>query len=87
VPTYDFRCSSCGLEFEVKRGFSESAAEAPCPVDGAASTRLFSPPTLLISGSSGGASREPLGPPPAPGGGHGDDHGHGHSHGPGTHTH
>ena len=74
MPKYDFRCSTCGHEFELTRRFSESADAASCPVDGAESSRLFSPPTLLISRGSSGVNAGPP-PPSAPVGG--DSHGHG----------
>lgn len=82
MPRYDFRCSSCGHEFELTRRFSESADTALCPVDGADSSRLFSPPTLMISRGSGAATAGP----PAPSAPAGGDS-HGHTHGPGGHTH
>jgi putative FmdB family regulatory protein len=48
VPKYDFRCSLCGTLFELTRSFSQSADPASCPHDGAAATRLFSPPMDLL---------------------------------------
>jgi putative FmdB family regulatory protein len=32
---YDFRCTVCGLEFEVSRPMAQAAEPAHCPVDGA----------------------------------------------------
>lgn len=82
MPRYDFRCPTCGLEFEVSRPFSRATEPATCPQDGATAERVFTSPMMFIPG---GAS-EPMAPP-SPGDSHGHDHGHGHSHGPGTHTH
>jgi putative FmdB family regulatory protein len=77
---YPFQCTACGLEFEVSRPASESAAGATCPTDGAAAVRIFTIPEM-------GFNRPPpatASAPPSRGFSH-----HGHSHGPGTghHTH
>ncbi|TMJ29821.1 MAG: zinc ribbon domain-containing protein [Alphaproteobacteria bacterium] len=92
MPTYDYRCETCGRVFEARRSFSEDASSAACPDDGAAAVRLFSPPLdALVYGKE--YTRRPPTPPPGPagsGGDHGHSHGpggHGHTHGPGGHTH
>jgi putative FmdB family regulatory protein len=55
VPKYDFRCDDCGHHFELTRSFGSASAPAACPLDGAAATKLFSPPLdLLVYG------REPV---------------------------
>ena len=79
MPRYDFRCPTCGLEFEVSRPFSRATEPATCPQDGATAERVFTMPMTFMPGSAS----EPMAPPPP--GGFGHDHGH--SHGPGTHTH
>jgi putative FmdB family regulatory protein len=79
VPKYDFRCDDCGQVFELSRSFGQVAAPATCPHDGAAATRLFSPPLdLLVYGrepavSTGRVTIPPdalschdHGPPPGP---------------------
>jgi len=73
---YPFRCTACGLEFEVSR---PASAEASCPADGATAERIFMVPSMNFNRP---ASTTP-GPPSS-----GFSH-HGHSHGPGTghHTH
>ncbi|MSP77952.1 MAG: zinc ribbon domain-containing protein [Dehalococcoidia bacterium] len=77
MPTYDFKCPHCNLQFEVSRSFSQSSTPAKCPIDGTEATRVFTMPTTFTnSGTS-----DLLPPPPPPGAGHG------HTHGPGTHTH
>jgi putative FmdB family regulatory protein len=43
---YQFRCTACGLEFEVSRKMSESSKEATCPEDGASSTRVYTAPAV-----------------------------------------
>ena len=76
MPRYGFRCTQCGIEFEVSRPMSQAGDPASCPHDGAAGTRIFHVPTTI---SSGGSSA----PTPPSGGGHGHDHAPGaggHSH-------
>ncbi len=41
MPTYDYRCSECGHEFEVFQKMSD-AAEATCPLCGGKAVRLIS---------------------------------------------
>ena len=48
MPKFDYRCDDCGAIFEVTRSFGASSASAACPHDGAAATRLFSPPLDLL---------------------------------------
>jgi putative FmdB family regulatory protein len=48
MPTYDFRCTRCTAVFEAYRSFAEGADDVTCPSDGAAATRLFSPPMDLL---------------------------------------
>ncbi len=81
---YDFRCTVCGLEFEVSRPMAQATEPAHCPVDGAESRRSF---TMPMTFSKPGSDRRPPLPSPARGGGRWRHHGH--SHGPGTtsHTH
>ena len=31
MPIYEYRCASCGQDFELTRSFSQSADPAPCP--------------------------------------------------------
>ncbi len=38
---YDFRCTVCGLAFEVSRPMAQAAEPAHCPVDGAESPALL----------------------------------------------
>lgn len=81
MPKYDFRCSRCGLVFEVSRPFSQATEPAACPDDGAAAERVFTMPMTFIKG-------DPNSPPSeAPSAGPSLGDGHGHSHGPGGHTH
>ena len=93
MPTYDYRCDQCGTVFEARRSFSEDASTVPCPDDGTAAVRLFSPPLdVLVYGKEYTVKRQPTPQPggSAGGGDHGHSHGpggHGHSHGPGGHTH
>lgn len=76
---YDFRCTVCGLDFEVSRPMAQAAEPAVCPVDGAESLRFFTMP-MTFSKSSPRLNSGPRAP--ARGWRH-----HGHRHGPGTGTH
>jgi putative FmdB family regulatory protein len=81
MPLYDYRCPTCGLEFEVSRPISRATEPALCPRDQTESERVFTMPMTFVRGNPGDT---PPAPPPSAGG---HDHGHGHSHGPGSHTH
>ena len=74
---YPFRCTACGLEFEVSRPTREWAANASRPTDGAAAERIFTVPSM---NSNRPAPSSPA--PPSSGFSH-----DGHSHGPGTGHH
>ncbi len=80
MPRYDFCCTICGHEFELKRGFSEAGDPAVCPVDAGEARRVFTPPMTVLGAGEASSDRVPAAPP-TPG------HGHGHSHGPGGHVH
>lgn len=85
MPIYDFRCSDCGMEFEVSRSRGDAGNPAYCPLDGKEAQRIFSSMGFVVKGQ---AQFSPM--PTPPGGAAGHSHGpfgHGHSHGPGTHTH
>jgi putative FmdB family regulatory protein len=75
---YDFRCTVCGLEFEVSRPMAQAAEPAFCPVDGAESRRFFTMPMTFSKPSA----RPSTPSSPARGWRH-----HGHRHGPGTGPH
>ena len=88
MPTYDFRCTRCEAVFEVRRRFGEDIDSAECPDDGAAATRLFSPPLdMLVYGKEPSTPTSSIRAPSAPASGPPHSHGHGHSHGPGTAPH
>ena len=94
MPIYEFKCTKCNVQFELKRPMSQAGVRAKCPNDGAEGRRLWS---ASLGARIGGKSRK-LGtenaddssaPPPAKqpqGHSHGHSHG-GHSHGPGGHSH
>ncbi len=42
MPTYEYRCSKCNKEFELKRPMSESKKTAICPECGSRANRLIS---------------------------------------------
>jgi putative FmdB family regulatory protein len=45
MPTYGFRCTSCG-EFDLVRPMSAAASPADCPDCGAAAARVYGAPAL-----------------------------------------
>jgi putative FmdB family regulatory protein len=79
MPRYAFRCTGCGLEFDVSRPLRDAGAAATCPADGAAAERIFTVPSMNFN-----RPRSATPAPPSRGFSHS-----GHSHGPGTshHTH
>jgi putative FmdB family regulatory protein len=42
MPIYEYRCTKCGSEFELKRPFSEVHVPAPCARCGGSSEKLVS---------------------------------------------
>jgi putative FmdB family regulatory protein len=46
---YPFRCTRCGLEFEVSRPIREAGEAASCPADGAAAQRIFTVPSMNMN--------------------------------------
>lgn len=74
---YPFRCTACGLEFEISRPIREAGNDATCPTDGAVAQRIFTVPAMNFNRP---ASTTPA--PPSSGFSH-----HGHSHGAGTGHH
>ena len=49
MPIYEYRCPSCDIRFEVKRGFSESTG-ATCPRCECQAQRIFSPVPIVFKG-------------------------------------
>jgi len=41
VPAYDFRCRTCDVRFEVRRGLDESESPVDCPRGHGSTTRVF----------------------------------------------
>jgi putative FmdB family regulatory protein len=74
---YPFRCTRCGLEFEVSRPIREAGQAASCPADGAEAQRIFMVPAMNFN-------RPPSATPEPPSSGFSHS---GHSHGPGTGHH
>ena len=75
---YPFRCTACGLEFEVSRPARDSAVDASCLADGATAERVFTVPAMNFNRPASTATPSP----PSRGFSH-----HGHSHGAGTGDH
>ena len=85
MPLYDFRCSKCGLEFEVSRPVSRAADPAFCPMDGGECERVFTMPGTFVKG---GTARDSSDLPKPPGQQAGWSHfGHSHDPGSGGHSH
>ncbi len=49
MPIYEYKCPSCDIKFEVKRGFSESTG-ATCPRCQCQAQRIFSPVPIVFKG-------------------------------------
>ncbi|WP_338766666.1 zinc ribbon domain-containing protein [Nocardia vulneris] len=65
MPSYSYRCRSCGDTFEMNRPMAESSAPASCPSGHADTVKLL---TTFGTVSRGGAAATPS-PPSAPSGG------------------
>jgi putative FmdB family regulatory protein len=50
VPTYEYKCSSCGHCYETREGFDSPPTQA-CPVCGAIAKRVLFPPPIVFKGS------------------------------------
>ena len=50
MPRYDYRCTGCGNEFELRQNFSE-AGNGTCPVCSGAGQRLFHAVPVIYKGS------------------------------------
>ena len=50
MPTYGYRCSSCGHQFEVHQSFSDAPLQE-CPKCGAKLNKLFYPAGVIFKGS------------------------------------
>ncbi len=60
MPTYSYRCQSCG-DFDVIASMSERPDSAPCPECGRQRPRLFRAPSLRTTSSALGAAFEQAG--------------------------
>ncbi len=49
MPIYEYKCKACDLNFEVKRGFSESSG-ANCPECQCQAQRIYSPVPIVFKG-------------------------------------
>jgi putative FmdB family regulatory protein len=50
VPLYDYKCTSCGNQYEVREGF-DAPSRQPCPNCGKEAKRLLHPPPIVFKGS------------------------------------
>jgi putative FmdB family regulatory protein len=50
VPLYDYKCTSCGNQYETREGF-DAPSRQPCPKCGAEAKRLLHPPPIVFKGS------------------------------------
>ncbi|MGV9723708.1 FmdB family zinc ribbon protein [Nocardia beijingensis] len=65
MPSYSYRCRSCGDTFEVSRPMAESSAPATCPIGHDDTVKLL---TTFATVSRGGAPASTPAAPPAGGG-------------------
>jgi putative FmdB family regulatory protein len=90
LPTYAYRCESCGNQYEKRESFSAPARQK-CPECGKTAQRMLFAPPIVFKGSgfyktdNRGSSSGDTSVPSTSAASGGD--GHGHSHGPGGHTH
>lgn len=50
MPTYEYRCTQCLFQFELKRGFKDDSPVS-CPKCQGRTQRLFSPVTVMLKRS------------------------------------
>ena len=50
VPLYDYKCSSCGNQYEMREGF-DAPSRQPCPKCGQEAKRILHPPPIVFKGS------------------------------------
>ena len=50
MPTYEYKCSSCGNQYETREGF-DAPSRQPCPRCGATAKRVLFPPPVVFKGS------------------------------------
>ncbi len=50
MPVYEYKCTKCFHQFELKRSFGEDSS-APCPICEGEGRRLFSPVPIIFKGS------------------------------------
>ena len=50
MPTYEYRCTQCFFQFELKRGFKDDSPVS-CPKCQGQIQRLFSPVPFILKGS------------------------------------
>jgi len=69
MPIYEYRCSSCGNIFELRRSFSQAAEPAKCPKCGGKGEKLLSvfasKENFFIKVPLAGAFRGPAAPSPS----------------------
>ncbi|WP_432051289.1 FmdB family zinc ribbon protein [Streptomyces xiamenensis] len=69
MPRYEYRCRSCGTQFELSRPMAASGDPAVCPAGHEDSVKLLSTVAVAVAGGPG--SPAAAGPAPAAGGGGG----------------
>jgi putative FmdB family regulatory protein len=50
LPTYAYKCTNCGHQYETKEGF-DAPSRQPCPVCGEVAKRLLFAPPIVFKGS------------------------------------
>ncbi|MDB1087763.1 zinc ribbon domain-containing protein [Streptomyces sp. ACA25] len=59
MPRYEFRCRSCGSQFELNRPMAQSGAPATCPQGHEDTVKLLS--TVAVGGVSSAPAAAPAG--------------------------
>jgi putative FmdB family regulatory protein len=50
LPIYEYRCTKCSHDFDMRKGFGENSS-APCPMCQEEAQRIFSPVPIIFKGS------------------------------------
>jgi putative FmdB family regulatory protein len=51
MPTYEYQCNKCEVNFDTVRSYRERETEVTCPTCGLVSTRVYSTPSIQFKGT------------------------------------
>jgi putative FmdB family regulatory protein len=60
MPIYEYRCPSCGKDFELTRSIAQASEPAPCPACGKSSQKLVSSFASKVDYAIKGPTKEPF---------------------------